>query len=122
MSFLGNVVWFVFGGFFVCLGYVIGGLAMCLTVVGIPFGLQNIKLGFASLAPFGKRVVEGPNANSPLRLIFNLIWMVLFGWGIALAHLSSAIFLALTIVGIPFALQHLKMVPLALLPFGRELR
>jgi uncharacterized membrane protein YccF (DUF307 family) len=122
MSFLGNVVWFVFGGFFACLGYVIGGLGLCLTIVGIPFGVQTIKLGFAALAPFGKQVVDAPNANSPLRIVFNLIWLVLFGWEIALAHLGSALVLAVTIIGIPFALQHLKMVPLALFPFGRELR
>ena len=122
MSFLGNVVWFVFGGFFACLGYVIGGLGLCLTIVGIPFGVQTIKLGFAALAPFGKEVRDAPNANSPLRIVFNLIWLVLFGWEIALAHLGSALVLAVTVIGIPFALQHLKMVPLALFPFGRELR
>lgn len=122
MSFLGNVVWFVFGGFFACIGYVLGGLSLCLTIVGIPFGVQTIKIGFASLAPFGKEVRDAPNANSPLRIVFNLIWLVLFGWEIALAHLGSALVLAVTIIGIPFALQHLKMVPLALFPFGRELR
>lgn len=122
MSFLGNVLWFVFGGFFAFVGYVVGGLLLCLTVVGIPFGLMSIRLGFASLAPFGKQVVERPNANSPLRVLFNILWIVLFGWGIALAHLSSALALAVTIIGIPFAVQHVKLVPLALLPFGRDLR
>jgi uncharacterized membrane protein YccF (DUF307 family) len=122
MSFLGNVVWFLFGGFFTCVGYVLGGLVLCCTIVGIPFGLMSIKLGFASLAPFGKEVVERRDANSPLRIVFNLIWILLFGWEIVLGHLASALVLAITIIGIPFALQHLKMIPLALLPFGRELR
>jgi uncharacterized membrane protein YccF (DUF307 family) len=122
MSILGNIIWLIFGGLVAGLGYIIGGLFMCLTIIGIPFGLQSIKLGFASLAPFGKEVVERENANSPLRLIFNVVWIVLFGWEIVVAHLVFALILAVTIIGIPFAKQHIKLVPLALLPFGRDLR
>ncbi len=122
MSLLGNLIWLIFGGLLVGLGYMIGGLLMCLTIIGIPFGLQSIKIGFATLTPFGKTIVEGDNANSPLRLIFNLIWIVLFGWEIALAHLLHALILAITIIGIPFAQQHIKLIPLALMPFGRDLR
>lgn len=122
MSLFGNIIWLIFGGLIAGLGYMIGGLLMCLTIIGIPFGLQSIKLGFASLAPFGKEVVERENANSPLRLIFNVIWIVLFGWEIVVAHLVFALILAVTIIGIPFAKQHIKLVPLALLPFGRDLR
>ncbi len=79
MSLFGNLIWLIFGGLLVGLGYIIGGLLMCLTIIGIPFGMQSIKIGFATLTPFGKTIVEGDNANSPLRLIFNLIWIVLFG-------------------------------------------
>ncbi|CAN5457610.1 YccF domain-containing protein [soil metagenome] len=122
MSLLGNLLWLIFGGLVVGLGYIIGGLIICLTIVGIPFGIQSIKLGFATLTPFGKKVVERPNANSPLRIVFNLIWLVLFGWGIALAHVTHALILAITIIGIPFAKQHIKLIPLALLPFGRDLQ
>lgn len=122
MSFLGNLVWLIFGGFFAGLGYIIGGVGLCLTIIGIPFGLQSIKLGFATFTPFGKEVVERPNANSTLRVIFNIIWIVLFGWAIAIAHLTGAILLGITIIGIPFAIQHIKLIPLALLPFGRDLR
>ena len=122
MSCLGNVVWLIFGGLVVGIGYIIGGVLLCLTIVGIPFGVQSIKLGFATFAPFGKEVVEGDNANSLLRLVFNIIWLVLFGWEIAVAHLISALVLAITIIGIPFAVQHIKLIPLALLPFGRDLR
>lgn len=122
MSTLGNILWLIFGGFIAGLGYIIGGVGLCLTIVGIPFGLQSIKLGFATFAPFGKEIVEGKNANSPLRVVFNVVWLLLFGWEIALAHLMSAAVLALTIIGIPFAVQHIKLIPLALLPFGRELR
>ncbi len=121
MSTLGNVVWLIFGGLIAALGYIIGGLLLCLTVVGIPFGLQSMKIGIATLAPFGKEVVEAREANSPLRIVFNVLWLVLFGWEIALAHLFSALFLTITILGIPFAKQHFKLVPLSLFPFGRNL-
>jgi uncharacterized membrane protein YccF (DUF307 family) len=121
MSCLGNIIWLIFGGLVVGVGYVIGGLLLCLTIIGIPFGVQSIKLGFATFAPFGKEVVEVEHANSALRVIFNIIWLILFGWAIAVAHLISAVVLAITIIGIPFALQHIKLIPLALFPFGRDL-
>ena len=121
MSTLGNVVWLVFGGLIAALGYIIGGLLLCITVVGIPFGLQSMKIGVATLTPFGKEVVEVKQANSALRILFNLLWLVLFGWEIALAHLLSALILTVTILGIPFAKQHVKLIPLSLFPFGRNL-
>jgi len=122
MSTLGNIIWLIFGGLVAAVGYILGGLLLCVTVVGIPFGIQSIKIGVASLAPFGKEVVESEHANSTLRILFNIVWLLLFGWGIALAHLLSAIVLAVTIIGIPFAKQHIKLVPLALFPFGRVLQ
>jgi uncharacterized membrane protein YccF (DUF307 family) len=122
MSFLGNVLWLIFGGFAAGLSYLVAGLALCLTVFGIPFGLQTMKIGVATFTPFGKRVVELPEANSPLRIIFNVLWIGLFGWEIALGHLLLAGLLALSIVGLPFAKQHLKLIPVALMPFGRDLR
>lgn len=122
MNLVGNVIWFLFGGVFAAIGYFVGGLALLLTVVGIPFGLQSCKLGIAVLAPFGREVVELPDANSVVRVIFNVIWLLFFGWEIALSHVFFAIVLAATIVGIPFAVQHIKLIPLCLLPFGRDLR
>lgn len=122
MSALGNLIWLIFGGLIAALGYIIAGLLLCLTIVGIPFGMQSVKIGVAALTPFGKEVVETNNANSTLRVIFNIVWLVLFGWEIALAHLISAVVLFITIIGIPFAKQHIKLIPLALFPFGRELR
>ncbi len=121
MSLLGNILWLIFGGFVSGLLYIVGGLLVCLTVIGIPFGLQSIKIGVATFTPFGRQLREVPDANSPGRLLFNVVWLLAVGWGIAVAHVTSAFFLALTIIGIPFAWQHLKLVPLALLPFGREL-
>ena len=122
MSCLGNVIWLIFGGFFAGLGYIIGGLLVCLTIVGIPFGKQSIKLGIATMAPFGLKIEATEDAGSALQMVFNVIWLLLFGWEIAVAHLVSAGILAITIVGIPFATQHIKLIPLALFPFGRELR
>ena len=122
MSLLGNILWLIFGGLISGLGYILGGFALCITIIGIPFGIQSIKLGFAVFAPFGKEVVEDENANGVLALVFNVLWLLLIGWEIAVAHVISAAILAITIIGIPFALQHLKLVPLSLLPFGRDLR
>ena len=122
MSLLGNILWLIFGGFLSGLGYIIGGLGLCLTIIGIPFGIQSIKLGFATFTPFGKDLVEVEQANSCLRVVFNVLWLVLFGWEIALLHLVHALILAITIIGLPFAYQHIKLVPLSLFPFGREFR
>jgi uncharacterized membrane protein YccF (DUF307 family) len=121
MSLLGNIVWLVFGGLLAAIIYFIGGLLLCLTIVGIPFGLQSWRLGMATLAPFGKDLVVEDDANSPLRLIFNVIWLIFFGWEIALCHAVHAGLLAITVIGIPFAWQHVKLIPIALLPFGRRL-
>ena len=122
MSLLGNILWLIFGGLIAGLGYILGGLLMCLTIVGIPFGIQSMKLGVATFAPFGKRIVEAPDANGPLEIVLNVIWLIFFGWEIAIAHLVSAGILAITIIGIPFALQHVKLIPIALLPLGRSLQ
>ncbi len=122
MTLLGNIIWLVFGGLLSGLGYIIGGLGLCLTIVGIPFGIQSMKLGVATFAPFGKELVEGPQANSPLRVIFNVLWILFFGWEIAILHLVHAAILAITIIGLPFAKQHVKLIPMALMPLGRELR
>ncbi|MBL8943100.1 MAG: YccF domain-containing protein [Myxococcales bacterium] len=122
MSLLGNLIWLLFGGLLSGLAYMFVGILLCLTIIGAPFGVQAFKIGVATLAPFGKRVVELPHANSTARIVFNLLWLVLVGWEIAVAHLVWAGVLALTIIGLPFAIQHIKLIPLALLPFGRDLR
>ena len=119
MSILGNIIWLIFGGLIVGLGYIIGGLILCVTIVGIPFGVQAMKIGAATFTPFGKEVSEMENVNSVTNVIFNMLWLLLFGWEIALAHFIHGIILAVTIVGLPFAKQHFKLIPLALFPFGR---
>ncbi|TAF52091.1 MAG: YccF domain-containing protein [Oscillatoriales cyanobacterium] len=122
MSLLGNLIWLIFGGFFAGLGYIIGGLGLCLTIIGIPFGIQTIKIGVATMTPFGRDIVEVEHSNETLALIFNVIWVVLFGWEIAIAHLVAAAILAITIIGLPFAAQHMKLLSLCLWPFGRAFR
>ncbi|HSG25163.1 MAG TPA: YccF domain-containing protein [Anaerolineales bacterium] len=122
MSCLGNIIWMIFGGFLAGLGYIIGGLLVCLTIVGIPFGVQAIKLGVATMSPFGREIVPNQNAADSAHVVLNIIWAVLFGWEIALAHLLHGLVLYITIIGIPFGNQHFKLIPLALAPFGRDLR
>ncbi len=120
MSLLGNIIWLIFGGFLTGLGYILGGILLCLTIIGIPFGLQAIKLGGATMTPFGRKIVEDGNPNSILKIILNVVWAIFVGWEIALVHLFHAVLLAITIIGLPFARQHIKLIPLALLPFGRD--
>ena len=122
MSLLGNLVFFIFGGFVIFFGYLLGGIVLCLTIIGIPFGIQCFKLAGGVLAPFGREVREKEPPSGALALILNIIWIILPGLELAIMHLCLAAFFALTIVGIPLASQHIKLLPLALLPFGREVR
>lgn len=121
MSCLGNLIWLIFGGFMAGIGYILGGLVVCLTIVGAPFGVQAIKLGTATMFPFGRKLEVTAEASQPLYVTLNILWAIFFGWEIAVAHLVSALLLAITIVGLPFARQHIKLLPLSLAPFGREL-
>ena len=122
MSGLGNIVFFVFGGFVIFFGYLLGGIVLCLTIIGIPFGIQCFKLAGGVLAPFGKDVREVDPPGGPLTIILNVLWIILPGLELAIMHLLLAAVFALTIVGIPIAAQHIKLIPLALLPFGRQMR
>jgi len=119
MRFIGNVIWFVFGGLLTSTLWFLIGLLLCVTVVGIPFGLQCIKIAQFVIWPFGKEIDLGYFGFSGF--IGNIIWIVLIGWELALAHLSSALFTAITIIGIPFAIQHVKFAKLALIPFGAKI-
>jgi len=122
MSFLGNMIWLIFGGFISGMGYILGGVLTLLTIVGIPFGTQAIKLGVATMTPFGREIVISKEADNPLNMLFNILWVIIFGWEIAISHLLHGLVLAITIIGLPFARQHFKLIPLALFPFGKELR
>ena len=122
MTLLGNIIFFVFGGFAIFFGYVLGGILLCLTIIGIPLGFQCFKLAGGVLAPFGREVYEVDPPPGVLTTILNVIWIILPGLELAIMHLLLAAFFALTIVGLPIAAQHIKLIPLALLPFGRAMR
>jgi uncharacterized membrane protein YccF (DUF307 family) len=117
-----NLVWLVFGGFIVFLGYLLGALLLCITIIGIPFGIQCFKLAGLALAPFGRDVREKDPPGGALAVIMNIIWILLPGLELAVLHLVLALLFAITIIGLPVAAQHLKMTRLALLPFGCEVR
>lgn len=118
MNLLLNIIWFVFGGFLVFLLYLLGGIILCLTIIGIPFGIQCFKLSILGLAPFGTEIREREPPSGALAVIMNVIWILLPGLELAILHLVLAGLFAITIVGIPLAAQHLKMTRLAILPFG----
>lgn len=122
MKALGNLVWLVIGGFLVALVYYLVGLLMCITIVGIPFGVQLFKLGTYALWPFGRELVNGPGEPGCLSSVMNLIWILFGWWEIALIHLVCGLIFCITIVGIPWGLQHFKMVIPSIFPFGKEIR
>ena len=122
MNILGNIIWIVFGGLIIFLMYVISSILLCLTIIGIPFGIQTLKLSMLALVPFGKDVVNKPNEPGCLSTIMNIIWILVGGLWISLTHFVFGLLLSITIVGIPFALQHFKLGMLALTPFGKEIR
>ena len=120
MKTLGNIIWLVFGGFLLFLHYILSGILMCLTIVGIPFGLQIFKIAHIALWPFGKEVVNIDSGSGILSFIMNILWIILGGFWLALHHFLWGIIFSITIVGIPFGIQHFKMARLALLPFGKR--
>lgn len=118
MGCLGNILWFLFGGAISGLSWWLTGCLWCITIVGIPVGVQCFKLASLSFFPFGKEVIYGGGAGS---LILNIIWLVVSGLPLALEHLAIGIVLCVTIIGVPFGLQQFKLAKLALMPFGTEL-
>lgn len=120
MKTIGNLIWLIFGGFAIALEYFIGSIVMMVTIVGIPFGLQTIKLGLLAIWPFGSRVVTVEDSSGCLNLFMNVIWIIFGGFWIALTHIVLGILLCITIIGIPFGRQHFKFIKLALFPFGKR--
>lgn len=119
MNILLNIIWIVFGGLMVAVEYVISSILMMITIIGIPFGLQTLKLATLALWPFGSQITNESWPSGCLAGIMNIIWWFVGGFGIALTHLGWGILFCLTIIGIPFGLQHFKLMKLALLPFGK---
>ena len=122
MNLLLNIIWLVFGGFLIVIGYLLGSILLCLTIIGIPFGVQCFKLAGLAIAPFGREVREKDPPGGCVAVVMNIIWIILPGLELALCHLFLALFFAITIIGLPIAAQHLKMTRLALIPFGFEVK
>ena len=120
MRVLLNVIWLVFGGVVLAIGYALAALVMFLLIVTIPFGIAAGRLAAFALWPFGRTVVHRPDSGVGSAL-GNVIWFVLAGWWLALAHFVTGLLMCLTIIGIPLGVANLKMIPLALLPFGRDI-
>ncbi|QEC51674.1 uncharacterized membrane protein YccF (DUF307 family) [Anseongella ginsenosidimutans] len=121
MSIIGNLIWLIFGGIFICIEYVLAGIVMLLTIIGIPWGLQCFKLAALALWPFGREIRETQPSAGCLSTVLNIIWIFVGGIWIALTHLVFGILLAITIIGLPFANQHFKLMRLAFTPFGKEI-
>lgn len=121
-NFLGNIIWLVFGGLFSAIGYVAGGVALCCTIVGIPFGLQCFKLAGVVLWPFGREIYSSSSNTGCLSLLFNIIWLLCGGFWTAVNHLIFGILFCITIIGIPFGRQHFKLIEVSLMPFGKHIR
>ncbi|MGC9666231.1 YccF domain-containing protein [Planosporangium sp. 12N6] len=115
-----NVLWLVFGGLFLALGYAIAGLVCCALIVTIPFGVASFRMANYALWPFGRTVVPKPTAGIA-SAVGNVIWFVVAGWWLALGHILTAIAQAVTIIGIPLAIANLKLVPVSLMPLGHEI-
>jgi uncharacterized membrane protein YccF (DUF307 family) len=122
MRLLGNLIWLLFGGLATAIGWWVAGLVAAITIIGIPFAIAAFRIGTFTLWPFGREIVDRPGRDEARKLVGllgNIVWIVLGGIWLALAHLFFALLLGITIIGIPFALQHLKLAQLSLTPYGK---
>ncbi|MFC1417217.1 YccF domain-containing protein [Streptacidiphilus cavernicola] len=120
LRFLLNILWLILCGFWMALGYVVAGIVCCILIVTIPFGIASFRIAGYVLWPFGRTTRERPDAGGA-SCVGNAIWLIFAGWWLALGHLVTSIALAVTIIGIPFAWANLKMIPISLMPLGREI-
>jgi uncharacterized membrane protein YccF (DUF307 family) len=115
-----NIIWLLFGGIWLALGYVLAGIICCILIVTIPFGIASFRMASYALWPFGRTIVDHPRAGA-MSAVGNVIWVLVAGWWLAIGHLTTAAAQAITIVGIPLAIANLKMIPVSLLPLGKEI-
>ena len=120
MRLLLNVIWLVFGGFWLALGYAFAALVMLILIVTIPFSFAAARIALFCLWPFGRTIVRKPGAGTGA-LIGNVLWIILAGWWLALGHVITGIAMCITIIGIPLGLANFKLIPVSLTPFGREI-
>ena len=121
MNLLMNILWLLLGGIFTAIEYLIASFLMMITIIGIPFGLQTLKMALLALYPFGKEVRSCPDSGGCLSILMNILWIFLGGIWISLSHLAFGVLLSITIIGLPFGIQHFKLAGLALTPFGKEI-
>ena len=115
-----NLIWLVLAGFWLAVGYAIAGIICCVLIVTIPFGIAAFRIAGFTLWPFGRTMVDKPSAGAGA-LLGNLIWIIFAGWWLALGHLATGIALCVTIIGIPLGLANFKLIPISLLPLGKEI-
>ncbi len=115
-----NIIWFVFAGLWLAIGYTIAALICFILIITIPFGIASLRIAAYALWPFGRTVVKRPDAGAG-SIVGNVLWLVLCGWWLALGHLVSGVVLCITIIGIPLGLANFKLIPISLLPLGREI-
>ena len=115
-----NIIWLVLSGFWLFLGYMVAGLLLCITIIGIPFGIAAFRIAVYALWPFGRTTVERRDAGAP-SFIGNILWLVLAGWWLALGHIVTGIAQCVTIIGIPLGIANFKLIPVSLFPLGREI-
>jgi uncharacterized membrane protein YccF (DUF307 family) len=120
MRILLNIIWLIFGGLWLALGYFVAGILCCILIITIPFGIASFRVGVYALWPFGKTVVDKPTAGAA-SLIGNVIWFIIAGLWLAIGHVVTAIAMAITIIGIPLAVANLKMIPISLMPLGKDI-
>jgi len=121
MKIIGNIIWLVFGGIIIAVEYFIGSIILMITIVGIPFGLQTLKMASLSLWPFGRTSRVGETSQGCLNVVMNVLWLLCGGIWIAITHAFFGVLLSLTIIGIPFGKQHFKLTEVAINPFGRRI-
>jgi uncharacterized membrane protein YccF (DUF307 family) len=121
MRILGNLIWLIFGGFIIAIEYFTGSIILMITIVGIPFGIQTLKMGALAIWPFGRDTRVHARASGCLYILMNVLWLICGGLWIALTHALFGLLLCITIIGIPFGLQHFKLTAIALNPFGRDI-
>lgn len=121
MKALLNIIWLVFGGLFLAIGYFLAGIICCLLIITIPFGIASFRIASYALWPFGRTIVDKGGSSGPISFIGNVIWFVVAGLWIAIGHVVSALAQAITIIGIPLAIANLKMIPVSLMPLGKEI-
>ena len=120
MRVLLNLIWLILAGLWMAIGYVIAGVICCILIITIPFGIAAFRIANYVLWPFGRTIERRPEAGVA-SLIGNIIWIILFGWWLAIGHLIAGVALCITIIGIPLGVASFKMVPISLLPLGREI-